>query len=278
MYDLEYVKKRKRKKAAIIVVGISTIVVSALAITSFLGRFVGTFTVSLDTGNVQITLSESSSFKNPTSYLRINDLPRFEEYTFDNLPSDDVLDNEEIAYLDDNAINKDGEDIVSMDYFKYTFFVKNVGNKHARYNLDVNIVDNKPSKDGRYLDDTLRVMIYETDLATSFTTKEVYAKKTKTPHYNDEGELEFTESISISKEYASTSMPFRGYANTFDSSSRITTIPVVNFGKGSIRRYTIVAWLEGYDPEAYSPIDEVIIEAPKDARLKLGVEINAYEN
>ena len=47
---------------------------------------------------------------------------------------------------------------------------------------------------------------------------------------------------------------------------------VDNFIRNDIRRYTIVFWLEGYDPQ--SRPDE---EHPEGATLKLGVDISAYE-
>ena len=82
MYELEYVKKRKRRKVALLVGGVSTIVVTSLAIVSFLGRFVGTFTVSLETRNVDLTLSEKSDFANRSSYLRVNNVSHFQEFTY----------------------------------------------------------------------------------------------------------------------------------------------------------------------------------------------------
>ena len=64
-----------------------------------------------------------------------------------------------------------------------------------------------------------------------------------------------------------------GYAEQFESPNVVTTLVVSNFKPDEVRRYTIVNWLEGYDPQSnnYSA-------PPKGARIKLGVEINAYEN
>ena len=61
MYELEYVRKRKRKIRAAIIGGISAIGVSVLVIVAFLGRFVGTFTVTVDNGEVKLALSETSA-------------------------------------------------------------------------------------------------------------------------------------------------------------------------------------------------------------------------
>ena len=76
--------------------GISTAVVSSLSIIAFLGRFVGTFSVSLDTGNVGLTLSRDDAFTVPTSFLKTESLPEFHEYTYRDfrLVGDDKIDND----------------------------------------------------------------------------------------------------------------------------------------------------------------------------------------
>ena len=89
MYELKYVKKRKTKLFVAISGGVATVVVSTFAIVSFLGRYVGTFTVSLDTGKVNLALSDSSEFKRKESFLRIDSLPAFHEYTRSSLPSNE---------------------------------------------------------------------------------------------------------------------------------------------------------------------------------------------
>ena len=273
MYELEYVRKRKRRKLVAIGAGIASVVVSTFSIVAFLGRFVGTFTVSLDTGDVELALSKSSSFKTTSSFLRIDSLPTFQETTYLNLPSDEVLDSEETDYLVGANLKDDEKTITSLNYFKYTFFVKNVGNKTAGYTMKVKITDNKADKDGTSLEDTLRVMIYETDVNNNqLIDKKVYAKRAAIVHEHD-GEVDYREPISISEQMAISEDQFPGYAEIFTSANEITTIPVTNFAKDDIRRYTLVSWLEGEDLQS-----DHRSFAPKGAKLKLGVEINAYEN
>ena len=75
MYDLLFVRRRRRRKIAAVVSVISAMGVGSLAIISFLGRTVGTFTVSVQNSTVRLALSEKQDFKNSTSYLRIDELP-----------------------------------------------------------------------------------------------------------------------------------------------------------------------------------------------------------
>ena len=264
MYELDYVKRRKRRKWVAIGAGISTIVIATLSIISFLGRFVGTFTVKLETGDVKLTLSESKSFAQTSSYLMVNNLYPLQEYTYSNLVSigDDSIDNEESTYLtSERAVNyaKDGTSIKSINYFKYTFYVKNVGDVRSAYDMRIRILET----DGK-LEDTLRVMVYKNKPDDGNHQKTVFAKRSASKHIDENGKESFDEKISDDR---------YGYAQQFETSDVIKTISADKFVPGDTDRYTIVFWLEGWDPQ--SSIEE---EAPISAKLKLGVEINAYEN
>lgn len=273
MYELEYVKKRKRRKLVAIIGGISLIGVSALSITSFLGRYVGTFTVSLDTGDVKLTLSRKKDLSLPTSFLRVDYLPQYHEYTYTSFNDigDEVIDSETTDIdLGATEIKEDGT-YDGLNFFKYTFYVANVGNVAARYDFTVNIAENKPADDGRDLLDTLRVMIYENREEDSHKSK-VYARayQNRASHIIDDVSY-YEAPISISEEDAKKmGVEFPGYAEKFKNESVITTLSVNNFGVSEIKRYTLVTWLEGFA----SASDK---NAPIGASIKIGVEINAYE-
>ena len=268
MYKLEYVRKRKLRWIVALVGGASTIVVSTFAIIAFLGRFVGTFTVSLETRNVDIALSEKKSGKH-SSFLRINSSVAFQEFTyadFDRLYGDEVIDSEETDYtLGANFATDDPTKIDSLNFFKYTFYVDNVGTIPAKYNFSLNIGENVLSTDGRSLLDTLRVMVYEDGVKT------VYGHSESKPHYNEQGQPDYRPPISISEHDATDANPFMGYAETFESSKVVTTLSGKTINIGEAKRYTIVSWLEGFRSNNDQP-------APIGATVKLGVEINAYEN
>lgn len=258
MYELEYVRKRKIRKFVALGAGISTVVVTSLAIVAFLGRYVGTFTVSLEAKNVELTLSDNSRFENSSSYLRVNEVPRFQEFTYSNFAEigDANIDSDQTTIELGANPNND-----SLNFFKYTFFVKNVGVAPALYDFSLNIVENAASKDGRFLDDTMRVMLYDNG------EKTVYAKRSQTKNMAGD----FRSPISINDYEANDLYPFQGYAEMFVSPSTIAITRENSLDVGEVRRYTIVTWLEGFR----SSNDEL---APEGASIKLGVEINAYEN
>ena len=247
--------------------GISTVVVATFAIVAFLGRFVGTFTVSLEARDVELTLLEKKDSTDYSSFLRVNSLVPFQEFTysyFADYGGDEEIDNEAngIKY---GANLDDAGNMKSFNFFKYTYYVKNIGTRAAKYDWSVNIIENVKSSDGRSLLDTLRVVIYDDGVKT------IYGKALSEPHYDEHGEADYRAPVSIDEDKATVEFPFMGYAEKFNSSTTITAARGQEIGIGETKRYTIVTWLEGFR----SSDDEF---APRGATVKLGVEINAYEN
>lgn len=268
MYDLEFVKKRKRKTVAIITGIASTFGIGALITIAFMGRYIGTFTVTLDTSDVKLSLSTDKDFTNPTTLLVVNTLPAFDEWTYHDIKQKEAfLDDENSSYLAGAVYDSEEVDETMepsrLNFFKYTFYVKNVGFTTARYSMNINIIENSPNDEDRYLDDTLRVAVYQNDADSDSHESIVYAKKR-----NGEGAL---KPISVDEKNARPSNPFYGYATNFVASDRVATYKVDGFKHGDIYRYTIIVWCEGEDPNSFS-------EAPEGAKIKLGVEIKAYEN
>ena len=314
MYNSEFVRKKKRRKVVAVITGISGMTVATLVIISFLGKYVGTFTIKLESGSIRLALQEYAGtavdpddptkerdqYSEITTYLRVNTLPTMHEYTYGllmNYFGDDNIDtgrtpwyygaNQNDEYKGD--INDFTQFLVtapeqealhcvgSINFFKFTFFVSNLTSSVANYKLSLKINESKPSDDGRLLEDTLRVMLYENIVeadGTSEHEKRVFAKPSATKHLDEEGHESYREAIAYSNPKADGSRePMFGYAEEFESSSMITSYNVENFPGFGIMRYTIVYWLEGTDPS--SSIDQ---EPPQNALVKLGVEIDAYEN
>lgn len=282
MYDLFLVKRRRRRRIAALTSIISAIGVGSLVTISFLGRTVGTFTVSVQNSSVRLALSDKQDFENPTSYLRIDELPSsYLEYSYDWFPSFDSLDDERNDYLF-GSYSEDGQ-VVGMKFLKYTFYVKNVGTKLAQYKMSVNLDDCTQSNDstGRKLDDTLRVMIFENDpLAGDTHDYTVYAKdiiETNTSKYKTydktgkQSSREFVSSYPYAKEDGFHEDDNHPLAESFinNGGKAIITKTVENFGKDDIRRYTLVYWLEGSDPQA----NIEGLDAPQGAKIKLSVDI-----
>ena len=288
MYDYVLVRRRRRRKIAALVSLICSIGVTALIIVSFLGQYTGTFTVSLTNSSVRLSLSETQSFANPTSYLRIDKLNLFEESTYVNVIDED-LDDENKAYdcgqHEIKIKQKDGSFTTKqvLSFFKYTFYVGNLGSKAAQYDMKVQLLECNASTDGtnRTLDDTLRVMIYENDIDDNNNSGvhnvDVYAKESVGTNFDINGDVTKREFISTPpNRYATgpqTEDEDHPLAISFENPKIIHTYSRDRFFASQIRRYTIVSWLEGEDRDSVSSKGN-----PVGATLKLGVEITAYEN
>ncbi len=279
MVNLEYVKKRKRRKLVAIITAISSMCVAVVAIVSFLGRYVGTFTVSLHTGNVKLSLSEIGTFDTQdtttSSYLVVDELPPFTESYFDNVVSrgHNLIDNNETTYEDVGMVDKSITSKDVLSFFKYTFSVKNTGTVYAGYNFYLRITE---SINGKELLDIMRVAIYINDGKTDNHKFETYARMSdeENKYIDENGELQVTyrEYLSPKKgqtEFLESDMVDRMFYD--EDNNIIAHLPVRNFKPDDINRYTIVLWLEGNDPQCKN-------EAPEGATIKLGVEINAYED
>ena len=265
MYEREYVRKRKRRRIVAIVGAACSVVVLTLAIIAFLGRFVGTFTVSLESRNVDLTLLEKKDSSHQTSFLRVNSVVPFKEFTykfFEEYGGVNTTDDENNS--SEYGLDPDSETPI-FNFFKYTYYVKNVGERAAKYDYSIKILENSLSKDGRSLIDTLRVMVFVDGVKT------IYGKALSTPHYEEEDIThEHPDYRAPVSSWPNEPEYFFGYAEKFDSSEVVTAFRGQDIGVGEMKRYTIVTWLEGFQSS-----DEDF--APRGATLKLGVEINAYE-
>lgn len=281
-----YVKKRKRRRRVAVLGSVSLIGVTILSLVAFLGRFVGQFTVSLNSGDVSLSLATKADFSDSTTYLKIGDIPKFEASTYSSLPMDNKaaftsskLDSEDTDYL--YGANRDSDNnVVSLDYFKYTFYLKNTGATVADYTFSVSLLDQIRSSSGKSILDAIRVMLFETDVtedstSPSTTSGKIYAEKSKTNTViSEDGTTTDQEYVSVSLSKASDTFPCYGFAENFVSEDTAISYQVHNFAKGNIKRYTLVTWIEGFDPD----IDGVSASDFMNSSVKIGVRIDATQS
>ncbi len=296
MVELKYVKKRKRRRKVAIVTTASFVGLSILGIVAFLGRHTGTFTVALDTGDVSLSLSKTKDFSNPTSFIRLDQINYLDQSTYQDQDANE-LDNEA-------SNNKNFEGAL----FKLTFYIKNVSNvkdSSVKYYLNINLTENHKTVDSdqneHYLDDFLRIRVFENDAESQEHSSTTYARKRNQILKDSDGyAIKDSSGNDIWQEYiplSSTELNERrtekpnsktedptyyyGLAQNFEyseksSDSRTGTVAsytTYNFNPGDIKRYTIVFWLEGEDPDCIGNHDSWSAST-----LKLGVTINGYEN
>ena len=261
MYELNLVKRRKRRIAAAIIGGVGTTGVATFCIAAFLGHRTGSFTVALEGKNAQLTLSEKSDFKDRSSFLRVGELPGFQEYTYAWFRERGFseLDNEENDYTFGIRENSRGKK--HTDFLKYTFFLKNVGEDAAEFDFSLKIKEVIATSNGQTLEDSFRVMVFDNGIP------EVYAKRLQIPRVVN-GVADYKAPISADEGDAE---HFEGYAEIFKSSTEVMSQKAQHLEVNEVRKYTIVTWLEGFQSSGDG-------DTLRGATIKLGVEINAYEN
>ena len=222
------------------------------------------FSVSLQNSETtQLALSEHSSFEEKKSSIVINGLIPLEENTYTGLPSLEELDNENKTYLD----YKNKRDNLTL--FKHTFFIKNEGDTPVNYAVNFNIVRDIKSDDGRSLSDTVRVMIFDNDASSEEHMNFIFAKKSESmnPLYDENGQ---PTGGNTDMEYISvppnSGKPFPGYAQTFSSDKVVNSFNEYEVAPEKIKRYTMVVWLEGEDPQSQG-------SSPAGSLLEFGVTI-----
>lgn len=276
MYDQKYVKKRRRRKIAAFIALFTSIAATALIIVSYLGRTVGTFTVAVTNSSVKLALSKTVDLKETTSHLRVDKLYPMRETTFTNFEGQLAEIDSETTDYDYGFNYKEGAtEPDSMYFIKYTFYVTNLSETIAKYNVSVKLEDRNMSTDGtkRNLDDTLRVILFENDPINDDGHKyTVYAKESAEYNFDKDGNKtrrEFVSTYGVGNQEDEE----HPLAETFLPGQAIVKSTVSNFKKGDIRRYTLVMWLEGEDPQSDNSK-----EIPEGASLKFGVDVAAYEN
>ena len=196
------------------------------------------FYVEVDKNASQLKLYTDSDFKKPESKLVIDQRPKFtgvfsyqwflnssRGYSFDKLNSEET--DYKIGFSNDSN---------GFSFFKYTFFVKNVGESNVEYNMSVEL-ENKNSNEQINYVEYLRLMVFEGE-----TTPTIYAHRSKS---------RFDATNEIYKEYVCGpvgTVNYYGEAELFESDTVLVSLDRSMNAQES-KMITLLFWLEGGDNE-----------------------------
>ncbi len=258
MVDFKLIRKRKTKK----IVAISgsaalgaCIVIGAIAL---LGQKASPLTVELNNSGANLTLCETSESLDKKSFLLAEGAPSYTEFNGNALPSYELT-TEFDSELSKSILSPDKK---STLVYKYTFYVRNNGNKPADYKLSLNLSYPNRAADTFDLADILRVRFYENSELTSHDYK-TYAKARQV--WDEESSSYVPEKEHI------TDLESPLVDENFVSNKVILESDVKGFLPESVIRYTFVFWLEGNDLDSEGKV------APVGSSLILGVSIGAHE-
>ena len=259
MVDLHYIHKRKARRIIAAIAGACVAILLILMAIALLGQRAAPLTVTLTNSGASLALSTSLNDDSNAVYLVADAVPSYNEYDEQQL----ILEEENLQIDDENTFSRLTLNEQSTLFFKYTFYVTNKGTSSADYDLGLTMAQHSLQASNRFgLDSVLRVRFYENRNLDEHNYV-TYAKKSKTPHIDENGEQSWKERVSDVEE--------SGYAEEFVNSNLILKSTVTSLKPKETVRYTLVFWLEGSDPECSG-------EAPVNSALILGVEIGAHES
>lgn len=267
MVELNAVKRRRKKKIAAIVAGISSCVMTAFIIIAFIGQRVGSFTVAVTSrGKTELSLFDNAKLENPTTYLRVGDIPAMSMYSAVKFTDDSKLDSDSTDYTYGAKKDQDGN-LRFMYFLKYTFFIKNTGEEVVDFTFSLKVTENiKPDNVTYDLLDLSRIRLYN-NVDTDTHEYSTYAKISSKMRIDEEGNPTYNKPIAGE---LGTEM-YCGFAKQYVSDNVLIERDYENFKPGQTERITIILWLEGEDE--YSAGIQ-----PKNCSLRLGVEISGYES
>jgi len=285
----KFVRQKRRKKILAGVLLVSFAGCVTMGIIAFLGHNFGRFTIVIDdsqkdaltlsntisetkTGEIDPSSGEETSVSDISSYSSYLDVDGFSckaPTEADELPLPSEVD----------ADKKEGEAYSLTDergtYWAFTFYVKNVSEDTVNYAMKLYFASvTEPSNlaDSCSLESILRIRVFENDLGSPNNTFITYARRTSTSA-NEQETSGWTDREYVSRKdakYDYNTALATNFASDDDNDPE--SIVVFNDEKeiafNTIRRYSILMWLEGNDPDCKGA-------RPNGGSIELAVSISA---
>jgi|LAHS01.1.fsa_nt_gb hypothetical protein len=254
-------QRKKRRRIAWIVFGISGTGVAILTIIAFIGQISGNFTIKLNQEEAHLGLSADDGFTNQTTYLTAAGLPNGYQWSADDLPDSEVADSNTGGDKSADIKDETGK-VLYQKYFGMTFFMKNFAPQTAAFHVSLNIDDyTTPSNQATSLLESLRVRVYENIFTGTTETHncETYALTAAQKNWFTlaDGTTETRECIGKkvtaddgTRTPAAKKDINNGFATNFESNQTVFGRDYNTMKSEMILRYSVQMWIEGDDPEA----------------------------
>lgn len=239
-YGVKTESKKVKKREAFIRILLIILIILLLflsvmfACSSYINK-AGDFTVTMDKDsfNVGISLCETPDFKEPTRFLAGTKVENMRDTTLEWLPEN--LDSVNGSH---NGTNR--------DYLAYTFYVKNAGKVDVGYDTYISI-----DSVALNADEAMRVMVFVNGEPTIYAKPKKGTIDTLEDNRDDNGQSRY----QVDK--------------NFSTNTRVMEARNELFKVGDIDKYTVVIWLEGWDPECVNDI--------LDGEVKMSMNFKSYE-
>ncbi len=228
---LGFRKAKLRNRIITLVIVITGMLSLTVAIITFYGQNAGNFVISIDSAALRrgIILSEDSSFSVTSTRLMTEPINEARDMTFTWLKL------EEVQQTYGNHTD------VDYDYVAFTFFIMNNGLETVDITYHIRITDVFNN-----LDAAIRVLVIEDGVKT------MYQKPDEPDH---EGNLPYyPETMPTTMNFLSETIVMRRL--------------VSNFQPQQVKKFSVLVWIEGYDPDTSDEILGGMI------RLQMNFSIN----
>ena len=174
------------------------------------------------------------------------------------------------AYYASNNADKSNK---VLNYFKFTFYVKNTSASTSELNARFFINEREINPNGNSLIDTVRLMIFENTKQDDHSYR-VFAKESLYENYDINGNRTRREFIAQRgpSDHEDEDHPLAEALNTNSRNKAYVDYKISDFKQNDQIRYTIVAWLEGEDQESSADA-----EMPAVSSLQFGATFTMYE-
>ena len=213
------------------VLGVALLTLCGIFLWSAIAELAGSFTVQINNNTMQsnFVLSETPGFEKKTGRLVSTELTKVNAMTLYDLPED----------IDEGDGVKNG-----THYAAYSFYIMNDGDTTDRYEYVVHMTDS--TKGAEY---ATWLMLFEDGKQVIYAEPSGDGDPERLAGYYKEAPF-YESSYDPQKQYYKKSADIWGVETTpFESHEIVVRGLVENIKPGESHKYTVVVWLEGYDPE-----------------------------
>lgn len=210
---LEVKRRKLRNRIFTLGVFITGLLSIAFAVITFYGQNAGNFVMAVDYDSFQrgITLSTNREFEDYTFQLMTEPIEDAREMTYSWLKIDEVLN------TDGNYVDPD------YDYVAYTFYIMNNGEETVDITYHIQMTEATYG-----IEDAIRILVIEDDVnETMYQTLDGLTEEGTFPEY--------PSVMPVGKLFLNSNTVMRKTFNKFEPFQ--------------IKKFTVIMWLEGYDPD-----------------------------
>jgi hypothetical protein len=251
-----FVRRRKQKRVALVILSIAATGCFVLGMVAFLGNFSGQFTVKIDPSANLTMDADNDSFDTKTSYLKATGLEAATTYLADSLPEADAIDTTPGGSKNGYRVSENHPERRIGQYMAYTFFVRNVDEEATAFSMRLNIDSYSNGVNGTCsLIDILRVRLFANSIKVDGAETHDFA--TYANISADGVTPEIVSPITGTKEEnMAPATPFVGEKTVAEEEYTLDSMEDM--------RFTIILWLEPDDPECHG-------RAPEDAYVSFSM-------